>query len=258
MKTIVFISLILISTLNLSVASSEPLNFKMRPLENKKIHEGDVFRARIQIWPVLESDEAFNIKKGQSFLKHFYIVEDFTKSRSENNADVLFMEGLMILISKPQSSSLEWKIGEVKHFVQLELESEKTTLDQKALIVFEQAEEKITSFSLLYYLLALVLLGGLPFYKRIYYSLMRKSEIKKQKEKFKKFWGDRFSSASNRDEFEIIYARKREWLKLITLQTPPIVEFFRVMESVQYKKGWDEEETTTVKETFDNIRGIFN
>ncbi|TNF32262.1 MAG: hypothetical protein EP319_00090 [Deltaproteobacteria bacterium] len=105
------------------------------------------------------------------------------------------------------------------------------------------------------YIIGIAALFGIYLLTRMY---LRKKRQDQEKAKIQNYWATRFNTVEKRQDFEIVYGRKREWLRLVKLQTPPIVEFFRVMEDVQYKKQWNSDDEEVVKETFENIRGIFN
>lgn len=228
-------------------------------LDAEMIHEGDVFRGRIQIWPVGHTEsEKFNLEEGKPFLKKFVTVKTNSAYRSENNADVMFLEGLFVLLKNDgEEGTLTWDIQEERVLVDLEFEISKTKVNQKELLLFPQDEDPFATSPLIH---TVLLLFGL-FAAVTSLKLWRRSAFKRKREKeilkFKKFWGDKFESAGGRDEFEAVYSRKNEWLRLVNVQTPPIVEFFRTMEEVQYKKEWNKEEKESVSEAFEHIRSIF-
>ncbi len=70
-------------------------------------------------------------------------------------------------------------------------------------------------------------------------------------------WKKQFCDANSRDELEIIYKKKNEWLDYIGGETPPILHFLTTINSIQYKKEWTEFEELQVRDAFDEIRSIF-
>lgn len=222
------------------------------------LKEGDIFQARIQIWPVDDQDQQITVQKGTYIDDSLYVADIVSNKRSENNSDVVQIDLLLVLVkvSKKEKFTIKLNVGEVT--VDNRVAGTPTEIKQPTLIMYEQKSEGFALgggvWTLILILAAVACIG---LYK-LYAMFMKKKRKEKEIKKFKTYWSDKFVGANERSDFEVVYGRKREWLRLIKLQTPPVVEFFRVMETVQYKKEWNEEDRENVKERFDDIRGIFS
>jgi hypothetical protein len=225
---------------------------------DKQILEGDIISARLQIWPVDDQEKIFDIRKGTYIDEVFYLAEVVSEKRSENNSDVVLIDMTLVLVGQPKNEKITFKLDGKDFPVTHNLKTAPTEVKGKNLIMFEQESEGFSLGALAktsIFIIVLVFLIGI--YK-LFNMYRTKKRQEREKAKFKKYWDEKFVSAEERKDFEVVYGRKKEWLRLVKLQTPPLVEFFRVMESVQYKKEWTPNDNESVKESFDNIRGIFN
>ena len=103
----------------------------------------------------------------------------------------------------------------------------------------------------------LILLIALAFYKRTSIQNLFKKLRKDPTSIYIKKLKDMFSFANKREDFEEIYAVRKEWLHLIKTPDDNHNYFFKVIEMHQYKKTWSAEELLEVKNSFDPIRGSF-
>ena len=88
-------------------------------------------------------------------------------------------------------------------------------------------------------------------------KLFKRRKLKAARKKQLDYWDHFFEKAKERSDYEEIYSKKEEWLKVLEIQTPPVLEFTRIMQSHQYKENWENFELQDVKTSFENIRGIF-
>lgn len=243
---------------DLFAANLGSAKFELQFNRGKTYKEGDILNARLQIWPVEDQDKKIELKAGTYIDEVFYLADVFSEKRSENNFDVVQVDLLLVLMKVPTDDKLKIKLGDQEYLVDLQFKAEPTQIAQPQLIMYSQESE---GFGLgfwvwnLIYIVGIAALFGIYLLTRMY---LRKKRQDQEKEKIQNYWSTRFKTVEKREDFEIVYSRKKEWLRLVKLQTPPIVEFFRVMEDVQYKKQWNNEDEEVVKDTFENIRGIFN
>ncbi len=258
MKIVTPLILMLGLVTSLFAVDLSTVNTELQFDKSAQYKEGDIIPARLQIWPVDDQEKKFNIKVGTYIDDAFYVADIVSQKRSENNADVVQIELLLVLVQVPKNEKLTIDLGEGKINVAHGIKATGTEVKQPALVMFNQESE---GFGLGGAVWSMIVLGlivlGLALFKLVL-MYMVKTKQEREKEKFKKYWAEKFNNVEGRSDFEVVYGRKKEWLRLVKLQTPPLVEFFRVMEDVQYKKEWSEDDREIVKETFDNIRGIFN
>jgi len=259
MRSLLVLFLTLLFTHNVSALDLDKVKSELLVDTNQtSLKEGDIFQARIQIWPVDDQNQQITVQKRTYIDDSLYIADIVSNKRSENNADVVQIDLLLVLVKLPKKEKLTIKLNIGEITVDNRVTGAPTEIKQPTLIMYEQKSEGFGlagwMWSLLIVLCVIVIVGLYKLF--VMYSKKKKQE--REIEKFKNYWSDKFVSASERLDFEVVYGRKKEWLRLIKLQTPPVVEFFRVMESVQYKKDWDSEDREIVTERFDDIRGIFS
>lgn len=63
--------------------------------------------------------------------------------------------------------------------------------------------------------------------------------------------------SNSREDFEMIYLKKDDWLKFVNEMTPSHDNFFKTLNAYQFKKNWERDELEEVKISFDNIRSSF-
>jgi hypothetical protein len=254
-----FITLIMIVVANISFALDfDELKSELVLDRNKQMFEGDIISARLQIWPVDNLQKKIEIQEETYIDDVLYLAEVISQKRSENNSDVVLIDMTLVVIGQPLSDKINFKLDGVNFPVAHNLKVEPTEIKRQELILVEQESEGFglsSALKLLMFSIGLIVMVGSFKLFRMYRN---KKRYEHEKAKFKKYWDERFVSAGERKDFEIVYGRKKEWLRLVKLQTPPLVEFFRVMESVQYKKEWTESDNELVQESFEDIRSIFN
>ena len=258
MIKIFFAFLILGLSCDLFAVNLGDAKFELQLDRERTYKEGDILNATLHIWPVEDQEKKMNLKVGTFVDEVFYLAEVLSEKRSENNFDVVQVDLLLVLMKVPTDDKLKIKLGDQEYLVDLKIKAEPTQIEQPQLIMYSQESE---GFGLGFwmwnfiYIIGIAALFGIYLLTKMY---LRKKRQDQEKAKIQNYWATRFNTVEKRQDFEIVYGRKREWLRLVKLQTPPIVEFFRVMEDVQYKKQWNSDDEEVVKETFENIRGIFN
>ena len=90
-----------------------------------------------------------------------------------------------------------------------------------------------------------------------YLSFKKKKAIAYELNKLNEKWHIQFSSANERKDFECIYNNRLTWLVLLTVQSPPISQFFEVLNEHQYKQNWSIDDEVEINNSFDEIRNIF-
>lgn len=70
------------------------------------------------------------------------------------------------------------------------------------------------------------------------------------KEKKKAFWRKLITEAAKREDFEMIYNKRKDWMPLLELDTFKIGNFFETLNQHQYKKHWSEADFLEVQDSY--------
>ena len=228
--------------------------------EKNILHKGDVYKGILEIHPVEEKQRTdFFSLSGKEIDKKIKILKIYKIVPNANNIDVLEVHGLfanintfnplepLLLKSATTESPLRVKTSKVLD----------TKVTAKSLTIINQNKKSLPWKTTTIVLVLLIMIMSAYFIIKAYViKSAKKIRAMKEKENIQK-WNTYFQQANSREEFEHIFDRKKEWGKLITVQTPPIVEFKRIMLEHQYKEEWSKNEFQDVKFSFDNIKGIF-
>lgn len=222
------------------------------------LKEGDIVEGILKIWPLENADlNEFKKLENMNLANYFYVTEVENVEVSANNADVV--EAKVLFIVKRFAEKNQQKFNYQGRLVDIQVPSlniapsDKDPEDYYILdqgLIYSNLGKIIISVLLL--LLALML-----FLKRKaighFVQKFKNDPIANSKKKF----DEKFSKASTRENYEEIYAKRREWLSLIKELAPAYNDFFKTMEEHQYKELWDAEDLNLVESSFDTIRGSF-
>lgn len=70
------------------------------------------------------------------------------------------------------------------------------------------------------------------------------------KEKKKAFWRKLITEAAKREDFEMIYNKRKDWMPLLELNNLKIGNFFETLNRHQYKKNWSEADFLEVQDSY--------
>ncbi len=215
--------------------------------------QGDIVNIELEVYPIenLSIDE-FKKIEGSTLYKALEVTQINSIEKSENNADVVIIKGLAVVIADPTgiSSSIKYFGTDISlpaisfKFIPLKNKNKDYYILNQAGISAKQ----IWFWFLLPVCILIIFIGN---------KLNNKNKIKKELAEKKKKFNQLFQSASSRKDYEVIYNCKKEWLEVLTNETNAYREYFLVMENHQYKKEWNDEDINEVKNFFDIIRGSF-
>jgi hypothetical protein len=235
------------------------INGKLK-IERENLKMGDIFEATIYFNPVEENMRPQFYSLREKILgKGFYLAYIKSLRPNVNNVDVLELKALLIVISvvdlnKPQVI----KLGNTSIPVFITpLAIKKTQKDKQKLIIIDQDYNSLPFTPIEKSIIMLLIMIGLYFL--IVFILKKKADKKAEQKKIEDFdtWNKIFQAANSREDYEHIYLNREYWTKIIERQTPPIIEFNRIMHLHQYKEEWTTIETQDVELMFGYIKGIF-
>jgi hypothetical protein len=205
-----------------------------RPLSRTTIElkEGDSFNGVIELWNIKNiSAEMINEVKGKSFLDSFYVVSLERPRWSENNPEVVLIQGIFILQTDLKTDEKIWTLGGLKIPVKIK-EMRTTSLlkkNEKFLIMdgqysFDDSKNnwKMITASLT----ALFITFYLVF-------LYRKKKATTVVENKKTDWNLKIIEAKTREDFLFLYVNRHTWLKLEDMNA---VEFGKLCNDFLFKK----------------------
>ena len=226
--------------------------------EETTLKEGDIVEGVLKIWPLENVDFGEFTKLQNSIMANSYYVSEIEKSSlSENNADVVEIK--MLLIVKPVKEAIAKSIAYKGHAIEIQAPEIKIASFgslSKDYFIVDQSVSKSH--------LVLVLVGIVILFLLLIVFIFR-SKIKIYLNKFQKDpkaqlltkYREMFLDAKLRQDYELIYMKRMEWLTLLPIQTAACNDFFSTMEKHQYKKEWSVEELNEVEAFFDYLRGSF-
>jgi hypothetical protein len=261
LRKFLFLSLTLLITSSLSAYEVQGY---FEPVSGKEmvIKQGDFFTGVIRLWPFPNAEEdAFKKLEGATFLHSFTFVELESFSYSTNNPDVLIVKATFVLQNVfPQKDFYLWEYRDLN--IPLEIRNitpkEYKVKDSTFVLYKQDVEARTKDFTILYIsLLVFCLLLVFEYYR---YNQRKERQLKtdQQFQQQVSYWNTQFIDASEREAFEEIYKCRDQWMKIIGMKTPPMVDFFRSVKMHQYKREWNGEENDDVIGNFDQIRGIFS
>jgi len=222
------------------------------------LKEGDVIEGVLRVWPLENSNiEEFKKIENKTLADFYYISEVEKVEPSINNSEVA--EARVLIIVKHSDGKDQQPLtfrDKVINIIPPQLSIAKAAKASGEYFVMNQEMpySNLITIALVVLLISLIVMA---FYKR---NSIQKLFMKLRKDStsvYIKKLKDKFTYASKREDFEEIYAIRKEWLHLIKTPMDNYAHFFKVMELHQYKKTWNSEELVEVKNSFDPIRGSF-
>ncbi len=224
--------------------------------ETIQVSEGDLLEGVLKVWP-LENADLIEFKKNLSpnLLNIFYTLEIHSVEVSSNNADVVEVKALYIV--KPSKAGASTDFDYKGKLIQLEAPNFQVIPmkdKSKDFYILNQSVNK--SYLSMFLVVGLILVA---FITILWQWKKRKRNFKKNNKDpiaiDKKMFSEKFELATNRQDYEEIYALKEKWLKHIIDPSPAYQDFFKTMDQHQFKKSWTDGDLNEVKEFFDIIRG---
>ena len=219
------------------------------------VFEGDIFEAKILIWPFInqfeyhkEALKSFNLESCIKLLKINKM--DFSK----NNSDLLEIFGLFVLIKKPLTSSLIWKNKDLAIDFKMDTFAFNQTQGRlnEHIVLSQRKDGKVhVNYIITGLVISLSLLG-------IGYVILRRKKQKKvlNLNDEKKFYMDNFDHLDTREKIEQIYQEKRKWEKYI-YNLDVYNEYLNCINQIQYKKNWTSHDLDVAVNTTKKLKESF-
>ncbi|MBC7429009.1 MAG: hypothetical protein H7336_10380 [Bacteriovorax sp.] len=255
-----FLAALLITlTMFLSTSAfAENINTEFKPTQDiSHLKEGDLIEVEMKFWPIENADlSQFKKLEKTVFFNAFYLAQVLTLETSANNADVIELKALYIVKSAKPQPLFVFKYNESP--VEMHLDGIKIEeLKNKESDYFILDQSLNGSHLLIILGCILIALLAAAIYKRQalkqFIIGLKPDALKKAKKKY----DEMFRKASKREDFEVIYQEKENWLKLLEIRAPAHNEFFKILNQYQFKKEWSNEDCGEVRSSFDIIRRSF-
>lgn len=237
--------LILLPTLNAGEAFFRPVS-----RQTIELTEGDSFRGVIELWNLKNiSTSMISKMKGETFLNSFYVVSLSPPRWSENNPEVIIVEGLFILEKKSLTNEHIWKVGGidvpvlVKEIISHELDSK----EDKFIVIEKQYDFSENSYRLIAGVAVLILL----FLVIIFLKQKRKKSFPLNSAAID--WKGRLKNAKSLDDFSEIYLNKDSWPTEFGKDSKHFKEYLRKSEKIIFKKNPKDSELDELRVSLDSI-----
>ena len=200
--------LILLIFLPLLAFTAEEAFFRPQSRTQIELKEGDSFSGVIELWNIKNvSSEMINEIKGNSFLDDFYVVSLEKPKWSENNPEVVLIEGVFILQNKIQGNDKLWNLGGLKIPIKIK-EIKSYTLEKKNkkfLIMDGQYKFDDSESNLYWYLgLSLLVIGSFLIVIRL-----KRNKKKERAPSIEINWNSKLKLANSRDDFLYLYLNRQ-------------------------------------------------
>lgn len=230
--------------------------FELRS-NDEYLKEGDLVEGVLRVWPIENAELAeFETLMLKDFFNTYKLVQIDSLALSENNQDVVELRGTFFI--KNVQPSMEMKILYKLKEVIVSIKNKKILELKNKQDKFTILEQSVNPNNLLWPILIvifLVLVVVFVFKNKI---ILKIKEIRNfEKNKKKKYYDSLFRAANSRKDYEDLYQIKSEWIKCLENVSPAHIEFFKVINSHQFKKHWDNEDVSEVSAAFELIRRSF-
>lgn len=260
-KLIIF----MIFCLNLRPAFSQAEGEVEKSIEYKAILHiggtGDFTQAKpvpfeFHFYPVGEKtiNEVSSLVNIGRFLENFFVFEIFEKNFSPNNQDVFVVKGQLVMAELPRKNQL-FSLRFQKEAVQVEIRSsepKELKMEGKE-VIFAKLPflYGMSWFEKLIYCLLAILLAFSFFWgtKKLVIFFKRKRERKIIYQRIL----ESFTKAETRDDYERIYRERENWISFLGGKNTEASSFIEIIEDVQYKRIWTDDETLSVKKKSEEL-----
>jgi hypothetical protein len=217
--------------------------------EQKEYHEGDIVELDLKIWPIESADlDEFKKIEGTALYGALNIEQVTSVLNSENNADVVEIKATAVVVGAPDNNQayVAYKNDKIKlispvyRFLSIKSKNEDY-------YIINQASVSSKKYLLIIISIVILLIGIVLVIKKLLKPKEPKNDVKKS-------FLVIFTNANQREDFEMIYAKKSEWIRFVLIDSMIQKNFFDIMEIHQYKKDWTSEELAEVINSFEPIR----
>lgn len=218
--------------------------------------EGELLSGSLKIWPLENADlEEFKHLQNKQLTSSLQILGIDSVELSANNAEVVEAKLLLVVKKSPDYNSAINYHGTVIPIIAPDVKVAEGQIPKDYIIL----DQSLISSKALLLILAALLVASIAlaiWKKEALMNLVKKFKSDPRAELIKKY-RQLFESANSREDFEQLYASRRQWYELLNIKAQAYDEFFSVINEHQYKKDWSDKELNEVKKIFDIIRGSF-
>lgn len=243
------------------------LNMRIISAEEITVSDGDIFSSTLQVYPVPEYFDSSQYKKmvGTKILNTLFVTSVGDAKRNENNADVIEMNvDLAVAKYLPERLFYNYQFNNILYKLSLkniqfkELKDDFDKNKQNFILKnqsYRSRKEIIEYF--LYILIITILVLAVAVTRVLLVRKKKRLLAQNSKNDLIAFWNDKFQQANQREDFELIYSKRKIWFDLIEVETPDILSFYAEVNKVQFKKEWSALDNESIEGSFDMIRDIF-
>lgn len=251
MRVIKLLILTLLALVVFDVVAYQSMRGRLEGYSSSQSYEsGDKISMRMTVWPTTRSTDEFRGLQGR-FGDELYLLEIVNIKRSQNNHEAILLDGVFVLLPgfRPgQASYIEFD----GTFIELSLPNIEFTPTELPDGVFEYL-----SFSIVQRRNLMALVTAFVLFLFIASYFLRKKyqqyEKRKKREENIKYWNGKFIAAKERQDYEEIVSREKEWGEYIA-PSPPLDSFIKEVKVIQYKRDWTESDFKKVRSDFSLVQ----
>jgi hypothetical protein len=254
-----FLSLMFVYLFLIGSAYSQEIQAELNLISPPPIlKEGDIVEGILKVWPLENADlNEFKKIENMTLANALFTTEVESVEVSTNNADAI--EAKLLFIVKRAAENTQQQLSYKGRIVRIQVPALKIAppdKDPEDYYVLDQGLIYSNLVKIVTGLLLIILIIVLYFKRKAIQNLIQKFKYDPVASSKKKI-DEKFTNAIQREDYEEIYAIRREWLSLLSEQAPSYNDFFKLMEQHQYKKSWNIEDLNEVKNSFEAIRRSF-
>lgn len=213
----------------------------------KLLKIGEPFRAEINIWPKeFVSKESILNLKGKNIQDNVLLIDYDRIGVSPNNEDVWVFNALLVYLDinlgSAQAIGNQKPIAEYKGLL---FDDSKNLPDSNEFHVLSSSYDFEKPFSKIFGVVAILIISliiVLMLKKDSFFSLsfFEKKRLKKEYEKKRAHWLEKFKNANNRESLEELFIERENWKSFVPGLKNESDLFLSVLYENQYKPKWDE------------------
>lgn len=216
------------------------------------IHLGDVASFDLTLWPIDDLKEiSLKLLEGQKIGDSLVVISIERPSVSLNNEQAVESKMTGVFV---QAQDLPEKITIGNKQVELLKRSIDVTGEVapiKELNVFEADRERERIW---FWIMIVIIIFIIVFLAYLYRKRSQQMKMLKLEKENENFWSSKLKAAQSRPEIEDVYAKRKQWIKILRPPSSLLAKFCEQIEQVQYKKEWTEEEFREVTQCLNELR----
>lgn len=243
------IFIILFVLLPIFASAAEEAFFRPQSRTRIEIKEGDSFNGVIELWNIKNiSSEMIGDIKGNTFLDYFYVVSLEKPKWSENNPEVVLIEGVFILQTKVEVKNKIWTLGGLKVPVEIKEIETNALLKRNDKFLIMNGDYKFDDTKKNYLLIGLIALIVLLVF--IIFIVRKKSKSSFDKKEETIDWKAKLVAAETKEDFLFLYINRQSW---IDNENVSAIEFVKLSNDYLFKKDVQDFELDQLKLIKDSL-----